>query len=95
MIRLLAPPVSAPRTPESEEPSSPMMVAMAPQLVEEPFEGEPAPSPTESVDAAQSTFITERRHVLKSFDVYYKDGQDLSNEGLLIAHAARRVKFIA
>ena len=55
---------------------------------------EPLCSQAEVLDTEQTTFITERiRHGMKAFDVYYKDSQDLSNEGLLIAHAARRVGF--
>ena len=98
MIRWLAPPESAPRTPESEKPGSPLVLNLNAQIAQELPEELPVFSPTEILDASQTTFITERRHSLKTFDVYYKDGQDLNNEGLLIAHAARRVlclNFIA
>ena len=75
---------------------SPVILDVHPQLTkeEEPLGEEPLCSPAEILDTEQTTFITERRHHgMRTFDVYYKDSQDLSNEGLLIAHAARRVGF--
>lgn len=91
MIHQLAPPITRALSPEPIEPISPKISTLT-SVLSLHSEESIHDFPTDHQDRKQNTkSYNERRHVLKTFDVYYKEGQDLNQEGLLIAHAARRV----